>query len=158
MNGQATSANMADFNSAISYLSRDPGMKQVIDALRASKDPLLIQFTKGEYDEWTPSDNTIYWNPNNANCIVDDRGVPTGESQSPAMGLGHEMDHAAGSAMKYILARIYSSQYSNYEEKRVITGLETSAANTLGEGTRKNHRGNSKYVRSPTSRDCDCKK
>jgi hypothetical protein len=42
--------------------------------------------------------------------------------------------------------------YDNLEEWRVITGAETKAAKTLGEGTRRNHGGSTYRVSTPTSK------
>ena len=94
-------------------------------------------------------------------CIaagVSVRRVPCSESGSgepkigPALGLGHEMAHADAPWWAPFVGWIPWPAYTNLEERRVITGPETTAAHTFGEGTRTDHNKGSPYtVPSPTS-------
>jgi hypothetical protein len=79
-----------------------------------------------------PDSNTIDWDPRTAN--INDPGTGNGRSQSPALGLGHEMGHACG--------------YTGGEkaEKFVIEFLEAPVALTLGEDTRDYHGGGPRLV------------
>jgi len=78
-------------------------------------------------------------------------GKLDGNTQTPALGLGHEMDHANGKETG-TTAHGADPNYENKEEKRVITGSEKNAAGTLNEGTRTNHDGAAYESVSPTSR------
>lgn len=72
---------------------------------------------------------------------------------SPALILGHEMAHATGGPESGSLAKIKVPGYDNLEEHRVISGPETDAARTLGEGVRTDHdSGVFVPVKSPTDR------
>ena len=84
-----------------------------------------------------------------------------GSMHSPSIGLLHELSHAYGylfnkkayterSNYKY---SSYDSdaKYDNAEEKFVIDNIETPAAEKLGEGTRKDHRGKNYETQGPTT-------
>src|SRR5713101_1964833 len=86
--------------------------------------------------------HTIFWDPRSAlRCL-------SGGTQSPALGLGHEMAHADRGFWDALIGGISSSAYDNLEEKRVITGPETTAARNLGAGIRTDHRGTPHHVAS----------
>jgi hypothetical protein len=62
------------------------------------------------------------------------------------------MDHANANFFQRIVGAIPWPKYNYLEERRVIKGSETHAANTLGEGKRKDHSGDTYHVPTPTSR------
>src|SRR6266851_8662147 len=78
----------------------------------------------------------------------------SGGRQSPALGLGHEMAHGDAGWWDRLVGgmTVGAGNYDNWEEWRVIAGPETSAANTLGEDTRTDHRGTPYPVGGPTQR------
>lgn len=93
---------------------------------------------------------TINWDPwhsiytTNGGCL------------SPLVPLGHELDHAAGSdaSPSAFAARLntFSPNYDNLEEKRVITGTETSLQRMLRGKPRYDHRADtSKGIRGVSS-------
>ena len=137
----------ADVDTAFSYLSRDSVERSLIDKLEnGSRTYRLVVIHDGN-DEFDPADNTIHWDPHSALRTTD------GGTQSPALGLGHEIDHAVEDpATGEKLSNIYDPQYDNAEEKRVITGSETHAAKTLGEAIRHDHGGTVFEVKSPIDR------
>ena len=97
-------------------------------------------------DEYDPNTHTIHWDPHSALQTSD------GGRQSPALGLGHEIDHAVEDPERAAhLADRLDGRYDNAEEKRVITGSERHAAKTLGESTRFDHGGNTYRVPSPVT-------
>ncbi len=97
-----------------------------------------------------------------ADKLIEDR-VGTGEIQSPALGLLHEIGHFLGyvkdgrkihrSRSKTYDADSPHRLYDKHEEKRVQDDIETPAANKLGEPTRTNHRGKPARTKGPTSRE-----
>ncbi len=103
---------------------------------------------------FNPKDNTIYWDPTMG--VVTDEGV----TLSPATVLNHEADHALqeidNPTQKAKDKRTPDPDYSNLEERRVITGSEQETARKHGEikegeVTRKNHSGTRYETVSPTS-------
>jgi hypothetical protein len=89
--------------------------------------------------------NTVFWDPRSALATDDDEGKLNGGTQTPALGLAHQLDHAAGKEEGTTApggAPGYGdAAHHGAEERRVITGSETRAAGTLHEGTRTNHGG-----------------
>lgn len=157
----ATAQDRSDYARATAYLSSNPGEAAIINHLNAVQTVYTLQPineddpTSARYDaqgdRFDPNTNTIYWDPRSAlataaNNGTEGGGALDGGTQTPALGLGHELDHANGPA-----AHGADPNYGNNEEKRVITGSETNAAGTLGEGTRTNHGGASYQSVSPTS-------
>lgn len=134
------------YEKAIEYLKKDPAMAKIISDLEKSSTTYTIVIIDDGNDRYMPTTHTIYWDPNSA------LKTTSGGSQSPALGLGHEMDHANARWYQKAIGGIPSSQYDNLEEKRVITGSETHAARTIGEDTRTNHSGTTYQVLTSTSR------
>ncbi|MFO0450559.1 MAG: RHS repeat domain-containing protein, partial [Pseudomonadota bacterium] len=100
----------------------------------------------------------IVWNETDALGLIEkdpNTGIytKTGFSQSPALGLYHELVHA----FRFLFFRKEVSddlstvveEYDDMEEKKVIDNYETPVAKRLGEGIRKNHSGYSIKVESP---------
>ena len=95
-------------------------------------------------DHFDPTTDTIAWDPYSA------LRTTRGGHQSPALGLGHEIDHAVldcRSARR--LSTTPDDRYDTAEERRVITGSEAHAARTLGESVRYDHGGTIYRVGSP---------
>ncbi|HEY9157294.1 RHS repeat-associated core domain-containing protein [Candidatus Binatus sp.] len=135
-----------EYNQATSYLSQDPGMNQIIQDLNTSSIIYNIMFNNNSVDSYDSWNHIIQWDPHSGNrCTNKGR-------QSPALMLGHEMAHADNSLLDQLTGWIPSDQYDNWEEERVITGPESSAADTLGEDTRTDHGGSPYWVPGPTSR------
>ena len=138
--------NISDYQQAIKYLNGDPGMTAIIQDLNASSTNYTVVTNNVDDDSFTPSTNTIRWDPHSAlQCT-------SGQTQSPALGLGHEMDHANANWWERLIGGISTPDYQNFEEMRVIKGSETDAAHTLGEGTRTDHFGVPFKVLTPISR------
>ena len=144
-----------DYQAAIGYLEKDPGMKKIIQDLEKSDTNYYIDYSNatgaGDYkDQFNPGNNTVTWDPNSA-LKTSAKGT-----QSPALLLGHELGHAAGwnanGAAGWHAGDASGDKYDNPEDKRVITGPETDAAKTLGEGVRTDHRGTPFPVSGPLAR------
>lgn len=146
------SADRAAYNKAIAYLMRDPGQRANIEKLQKSDNIYTVFIVRDGNDRFVPSEQNIYWDPNSALAVVDNSGYLTGGTQTPAMGLGHEIDHAVGSetgTMQTGNDKVYGK--NGKEEKRVIEGSEAAAAKTLKEGKRTNHYGVSYESTGPKS-------
>jgi len=136
-----------EVDEAFGYLARDPVERAIIEKLETSRTPHRIVIDHRGDDSYEPTTRTIRWDPYSAMETSD------GGAQSPALGLGHEMDHAAQSPRSYDLGSDgLDDDYDNNEERRVILGSERHAALTLGESIRYDHRGELYSVPSPIMR------
>jgi hypothetical protein len=137
----------AIYQAAIDYLRQDPTMAAVIDDLTASSTTYTVAVNSSGDDRYDPRNTTIHWDPNSALYTT------SGGTQTPALGLGHEMAHADASSLMYALRQLIPfGVYDTLEEYRVIQYYETPAAITLGEGVRYDHRGTPYNVSGPTQR------
>lgn len=136
----------SDFDRAVTYLSRDSVERDLFARLEHGRTPIHLITNHHGDDHFDVNTHTITWDPHSA-LMTSDRG-----HQTPALGLGHEVDHAVNSSRNTIrLANTYDVRYDNLEERRVITGSETHAARTLGESVRRDHGGTTYSVSSPTA-------
>jgi hypothetical protein len=137
----------ANVDAAFAYLSRDSIERTLIDRLVHSPIHHKLSLDKHDDDSYDPNTRTIHWDPHSA--LLTSRGG----HQSPALGLGHEIDHAVlNPRISEELSDFIDPRYDNLEEKRVITGSETHAAHTLHESIRFDHGGTTYKVDSPTMR------
>ena len=134
-------------DSAFAYLSRDAVERSLIRRLEHSRIPHRIVTDHRGDDSYHPDTHTIRWDPTSAMRT-------TGHGrQSPALGLGHEIDHAAVSERAFeLLVAVPDRRFDNLEERRVVLGSERHAARTLHESTRDDHRGRLYRVPNPVSR------
>jgi hypothetical protein len=132
---------------AFAYLARDSVERSLIERLERSPLRHRIAIDHHGDDSYEPSTRTIRWDPTSALLTT------SGGRQSPALGLGHELDHAAESERAYdVLQDTYDYHFDSAEERRVITGSERHAARTLHESTRLDHDGVLYRVAGPTLR------
>ena len=140
-------AARADYDLAKAYLCRDPFERGIFEKLHTSHRHFRLTINRRNDDHFDPNTNTIAWDPYSA------MRTTRGGTQSPALGLGHELDHAVESPSKEVsLSSQRISKYDTMEERRVIRGSERHAARTLGEATRFDHRGHCYRVATPVSR------
>ncbi len=137
------------YASAKRYLSRDHVERALFHELEHARDGRRFHLTINHRDDdhFDPNTNTIAWDPYSA------LRTTRGGRQSPALGLGHEVDHAVeklGAADR--LRDRADARYDTAEERRVILGSEAHAARTLGESIRHDHAGTCYRVASPTLR------
>jgi hypothetical protein len=136
-----------EIDSAFAYLARDSVERSLIARLEHSRVPHRIVIDHHGNDSYLPWSHTIRWDPYSALRTSD------GGRQSPALGLGHELDHAAENSQAYDrLQDVPDLRYDSAEERRVITGSERHAAHTLHESTRDDHAGRLYAVDGPTRR------
>ncbi len=126
-----------DYRAAKSYLSRDGVERRLFERLEHARDRRFRLTINHRNDDWfDPATDTIAWDPRSA------LSTTRGGRQSPALGLGHEVDHAVESpAREKALSQRESRAYDTAEERRVVTGSERHAARTLGESVRYDHAG-----------------
>lgn len=135
-----------NYQQAINYLNQDSGMASIIHNLNGSSTKYTIVINNNDDDSYDPTTHTIHWDPHSALCIH------SGCTQSPALGLGHEMAHADQPWYWGLVGWVPWPSYDNLEERRVIRGPEKKAAHTLGECTRTDHGGTPYVVPTPISR------
>lgn len=137
----------ANYQSAKAYLSRDPSERRLFDKLEDSHRHYSLTINHRNDDHYDPNTHTIAWDPYSA------LRTTNGGRQSPALGLGHEVDHAIESARTaQRLRNRFDPLYDNAEERRVIRGSEAHAARILGEAQRYDHAGTTYRVPSPIAR------
>jgi len=137
------------YEQAKQYLSRDPAEAALFHKLEHARDGRTYHLTINHRndDHFDPSDDEIAWDPYSA------LRTTRGGTQSPALGLGHEVDHAVESPCnEQRLSNRCDRRYDNAEERRVITGSERHAARILGESIRYDHNGSTYRVASPVAR------
>ncbi len=133
------------FRQAVRYLSRDGAMRSIFARVERAHTAYTLRIVHHDEDAYEDATRTIDWDPHSA------LRTTTGGRQSPALGLGHELDHAAEPWRARRAGEDDAIRgYDTAEERRVIRGAEAHAARTLGEGVRSNHRGTCYRVASPT--------
>lgn len=113
-------------------LMKDPAMRQIINRLERKDVVVNLLRTKNPISAATFDKGfRVFWNPNAAQ-----RSKADGTRISPAVALGHELDHThlgLTNPSAYISNyKTADSQYHNAEERRVIThGAEASMMRTF---------------------------
>ena len=135
-----------DFDAAVAYLSRDPVERALFARLEHGEHQVTITGNHHDDDDFDPNTHVIHWDPHSA------LRTAAGGTQSPALGLGHEVDHAVhDGAREWERSFTPDAHYDTAEERRVITGSERHAAQTLGEAVRHDHGGSTYRVASPVT-------
>ncbi|HVA29612.1 MAG TPA: hypothetical protein VNF68_15625 [Candidatus Baltobacteraceae bacterium] len=136
------------YREAKAYLSRDPVERRLFRELEhAHGRHFRLTTNHRDDDHFDPNDDTIAWDPYSA------LRTTRGGRQTPALGLGHEVDHAVENpGIADRLRNRADPRYDDAEERRVILGSEAHAAHTLGESTRHDHDGTTYRVPSPIDR------
>ena len=134
-----------DYATAKAYLSRVPVERRLFRRLEGARGRhFRLSINHRNDDHFDPNTNTIAWDPYSA------LRTTRGGRQTPALGLGHEVDHAVENPRAEDRLRNHSDRrYDDAEERRVITGSEATAARALGESVRRNHGGSTYRVDSP---------
>jgi hypothetical protein len=133
-----------DFDAAVAYLRRDPVERALFDRLEHGAQRVTLTTNRHDADYFDPNTHAIHWDPHSA------LETGNGGRQSPALGLGHEVDHAVHDGPReWERAQTFDPRYDTAEERRVITGSERHAAHALGEGVRSDHAGATYRVDSP---------
>lgn len=142
----STTAFQQQVGAMIKYLNK-AGAAKNFAALEKHKETVWLKEAPAGSNimEYRPGSHTIAIDPLSA------LRTENGE-QTPALGLGHEAEHALGDLTGTAASDtpIPGDPYDDAEEKRVIDEYETPSANRLGEGTRTNHGGEPYQVQCPT--------
>ena len=135
------------YESAKRYLCRDSSERAIFTKLEHRAVAVHLRINSRNDDSYDSTTRTIHWDPNSA------LRTTQGGHQSPALGLGHEADHATVSNARLIDGWNHGSRrYDDAEERRVICGSEAHAARTLGESVRHDHAGSCYRVAGPLGR------
>jgi RHS repeat-associated protein len=139
--------DVQSYDQAITYLNQDPETARMISLLEGGgRGNIMVRTNLVHNDSFDPVTNTVNWDPTSG-LVTTSGGV-----QSPALGLGHELAHAAGlRSLTSNLSLIPAGGYGNLEEFRVISFWEVGAATRLGEGIRYDHLGQVFRAHGPTS-------
>jgi hypothetical protein len=139
--------DVQSYDQAITYLNQDPETARMTSFLEAGgRGDLTVRTNLVNNDSFNPVTNTVSWDPGSG-LVTTNGGV-----QSPALGLGHELAHAAGlRSLTGSLSLVPAGNYGNLEEFRVISFWEVGAATRLGEGIRYDHLGQVFRAHGPTS-------
>jgi hypothetical protein len=100
-----------DYETAKAYLSRDSIERSLLERLEhAHGRHFRLSINNRNDDHFDPNTDTIAWDPHSA------LRTTNGGRQSPALGLGHEIDHAVENvrAADRLRAR-FDSHYDNAE-------------------------------------------
>jgi hypothetical protein len=137
----------ADYQLARAYVTRDPCERRLFAEFESSQRTFRLTINSRGDDHFDPVTGTIAWDPYSA------LRTTRGGTQSPALGLAHEIAHAIENPLREArLSARTNARYDDAEEARVIRGSERHAARELGEGVRFDHRGTLYRVRTPVSR------
>lgn len=135
-----------NFERALAYLRRDPVERRLFERLERLPHRVMLRTNARDADDYDPNTRTIHWDPHSA------LRTAGGGRQSPALGLGHEADHAVHDGPReWRRANVADAAYDTAEERRVIAGSERHAARTLGEAVRYDHGGTCYRVASPVA-------
>jgi len=144
------------FGKAMTYLSRPKSagsLVRMIDRIKKSKTENLTIWVDTRATN-SSQGGEVQWNPTlgNATQTGNSPSSPlTGDVQSPAVGLAHELIYEEKKLSGEKIDRSPDAQYENKEEKRT-TERESKIATELGEPTRNNHGGVDVRVEDATSR------
>jgi len=137
----------ADYDLAKAYLAKDPRERALFARFESSARRFNVTINRRGDDHFDPQTSTVAWDPLSA------LRTTRGGTQSPALGLAHEIAHAIESpAREARLSARPLPRYDDAEEARVIRGCERYTARVLGEGVRFDHRGTLYRVQTPVSR------
>ncbi len=133
------------YEEAKNYLCRDSVERTLFDRIEhAWGRHFRVTINHRNDDSFDPANDTIAWDPTSA------LRTTRGGRQSPALGLGHEIDHAVESPrLEARLSERSNRRYDTAEERRVIVGSERHAARSLGEAVRTDHAGRCYRAASP---------
>jgi len=131
-----TDAQRAAFERAIEYLKQSETFRELWNILQYGGEIITIAFTNDHTMLYRPSTRTIYWDPTSGLVLGDRLSV-----QSAAIGLAHEMGHAAqhlqgNNYFMESIARPGNRQLLFRMENDNIARFESPIAKELGEFTR----------------------
>ena len=108
----------------------DPSVAALFE--QGDREGLIVNINSWDDDSSFVGSRVVNWDPYSA------LETTSGGSQSPALGLFHEMVHAFGDPRVPVYP--LDNGYDDTEEYRVIANYETPLATELGESVRYDHR------------------
>ncbi|WP_316411597.1 RHS repeat-associated core domain-containing protein [Mesoterricola sediminis] len=156
LSGNAT----AELDRAMAYLAKSQAGREIVNYINMIKnsDTINLDLKVDTRVYYTNSaGDEIQWNPQIGTAVIDnpnDRTSETGEVQSPALALAHEIIHKMEKDRvgEKGIDRSAAPPYDNKEERRAVE-KENKIAKQLGEPSRKNSTGNDVKVKDSTSRN-----
>jgi len=142
--------NMAGYNRAIEYLMQSDTFRAMYEMLQASPEIITIVFITNNDTRYRFGRREILWNPTTAGILVGNYVM------SPAMGLAHEMGHAAqhlDGTRDRIWSTYRSRDRNNALERDNLNRFESPIARELGEFQRRNYLDGVGFVTVETSTD-----
>ena len=132
------------YQEAKAYLMKSGTMRKAFATVESSPKVTWVYVSPGKDDQSTGG--KVAWDPTRGLALkTDDDKKTTGEVQSPALQLGHEMGHRAEELTNpngyEKNTETPAGKYDTKEEQRNGQQVETPAAKELGEPTRANHKG-----------------
>jgi RHS repeat-associated protein len=131
---------------SLNHVKDFEGMDLIESVINDTDNIAWIEETSpGVSAEYYPLYQTVYWNSETGIKIEDNNGDSTGEKQSPALSLYHEIGHVYNhfTDKKGFDNRLNEDveHYDNEEEKFVIMLYVNPVAEKMNNGTRNNHYG-----------------
>jgi hypothetical protein len=119
-----------EYDEAIKHISKTKRGKELVDNLTKSKVVFVVVINKGgKNDSYNPKKRMITWDSSNG--LI----VGSGDIQSPAIGLAHEMGHAE----QHIKGELRKGIPLIDIENNNLKNTETPIAKELKEGIRKDY-------------------
>lgn len=118
----------AQYNLAVGYLKNSELGSELIEKLESSTKVFTIVFISDDNMRYEPGTRTIYFDPYSGLVMKDQTSV-----QSAALGLAHEMGHAAQDLDNELNGMQYDIENAN------VAKYETPIAKQLGEPVRKDY-------------------
>ena len=126
----ATEEQIAEYERAIAYLKTSETGKKLISLLETSEIKFYIVLNDNNKMKYTSQNHTIYFDTNCGLILLD--GTST---MSPALGLAHEMGHAA----QHLDGTLHPGSNKDIVEALNLETYEIPIANELGEPVRDNY-------------------
>ena len=134
----ATEEQIEEYEKAIEYLKTSETAREMIEMLENSSEVFVVVFVDNNEMTYDSGTNTIYFDINSGLILGNMKSV-----QSPALGLAHEMGHAAQD-ITGVINEAHGSEY--YLEVHNLQTYETPIARELGEPIRNNYFDGSGYM------------
>lgn len=131
LSSDATKEQTEAYDKAVAYIKTSHTGKELVEMLEASDVTFTIVFIDDNDMRYNPTDNVIYFDTNSGLIMKDGTSV-----QSAALGLAHEMGHAAQD-LTGVLSNCMGTEFM--VEPFNLRDYETPIAKELGEPVREKY-------------------
>ena len=122
-----------DYEKAKEHTASSDPARRLFDRIEHSRKEFTLS-TNNKHNDSFDRKHTVNWDPRSAFKTNE------GGTQSPALRLLHEIDHALTNPVLQSLRTLFKDRaYDNAEERRVIRGSEARIARDIGEAGRYDH-------------------